>query len=459
MAPQPETPEWWRDRLYKKLRKRLPLLRDWDNWYVGEHPAPMRYEKAEALMQRLLETVGLNMLAVVTNASLERQHIEGFRLANKSADDLWAAWQSNNMDFGSTQVHQTKQSLSAAYVLVDPNRPNRREHPTITPEHPEQAITESYPGEIYRRVGFKAWADDITGTIQARVYMDNGDVVAYAAPTRIHSGWTLTGEPKWEYQESASGTTELDACALVPFLNQSRLLADPLPEFHPAIKPQRRLNKTLLDRMAMQDQGAFKAWWATGLQLERDPQTGKPTEPLERSVDRLLVNEDPSGKFGQMEAEDIKQILEAVKEDVIACAIMVPTPPDQFLGQLVNVAEGGLLVAQSSLVSRVRRHQRQDEESWEEVGRLVLRGMGKESLTNDALQTVWRNAEFRTETEKAQAGMTAKAAGVPDEVVWGKYFDATPLEISQWTDANDQRMRREASIGVKAIQDAAAGGA
>lgn len=457
MVAVPESPEWWRDRLYKKLRERRPLIRAWDDWYVGNHPAPIGYEKAQALMQRLLENVGLNMLRVVTNAGLERQHIEGFKIGGEVASELWSMWQSNNMDLASEQVHQEKQALSAAYVMVDPNTPNREGHPTVTPEHPEQAITESYPANPSRRVGLKVWADEITSTVQARVLMDDGRVEAFAAPTRITANWSLAMTPQWERQESESGTTDLDACALVPFLNRPRMLADPLPEFHPAIKPQRRLNKTLLDRMAMQDQGAFKAWWATGLQIARHPETGEPMEPFQRAIDRLLVNENPDGKYGQMDAEDIKQMLEAAREDIIACAIEVPTPPDQFLGQLVNVAEGGLLVAQSSLVSRVRMHQRHDEESWEEVCRLMLRGAGMETPADGAMETVWRSPEYRTEGEKAQAGLTASQARVPDEAVWERYFDATPQEVAAWRDANDEQARRESAIGVQAVRDAAAG--
>lgn len=462
MVAKPESPEWWLDRLYKQLRDRRPFLKTWDDWFTGEHPAPAGYEKAEPLMQRVLETVGLNMCAIVTNASLERQFIEGFRIGGTGGDalaaELWAMYQSNNMDLTSSQVHQEKQALSAAYVLVDPNTPNRDGHPTVTGEHPEQAITEAYPGEPGRRVGLRVWADEIASTIEAQVLMDDGEVVAFSAPTRITANWGLSMRPKWERQDSGSGTTDLGACALVPFFNRPRMLKAPRPEFFPMIRSQKRINKTLLDRMAMQDQGAFKAMWATGLAIPRDPVTGEPVEPFQKAVDRMFINENPEGSFGQFEADDIKQMLEAVQADVIAAAIEVPTPPDQILGQLVNVAEGGLAIAQSSLVSRVHLHQRHDEESWEEVARLMLRGAGKDSPADASMETVWRAAEYRTDGERAQAGITAQAARVPDAVVWEKYFGATPPQVAKWAEANEEQARREASVGVKAVRDAAAGG-
>jgi hypothetical protein len=100
-------------------------------------------------------------------------------------------------------------------------------------------------------------------------------VEAYAAPTRIYAQTTnrsgLALKPSWEYQESMSGANPLGEVPLVPFSNRSRMLKAPEPEFAPAITPQRRINKTLMDRMAMQDQGAFKAMWATGLNIPKDP--------------------------------------------------------------------------------------------------------------------------------------------------------------------------------------------
>ena len=67
---------------------------------------------------------------------------------------------------------------------------------------------------------------------------------------------------------------------------------------------------SLLDRMAMQDQGAFKAMWATGIKIPRNPTTGAPVETFLKAIDRVFINDNPAGKYGQLEAEDIKRKLE-----------------------------------------------------------------------------------------------------------------------------------------------------
>jgi hypothetical protein len=133
--------------------------------------------------------------------------------------------------------------------------------------------------------------------------------------------------------------------------------------------------------MAMQDQGAFKAMWATGLKIPRDPVTGEPVEGFLKAINRMFINENPDGKYGQLEAEDIKQMLEAVRDDVADCAMLVPTSADQILGKLVNVAGDGLKLAQSPRSSAPAPHP-EESDSWEDVARLSLKAPARTSRTS-----------------------------------------------------------------------------
>ena len=456
---EPGTPDWWLDRLYKRLRERQPFIVDCDEWYSGEHPAPQGHEKATLLLQRLLETVGPNILPRLSDAAFERMHVEGFKVNGKHNDDAWNIWQGNNFDAASRMVLQEKGALSESYVMVDPNL-NAAGVPTLTPEHPSQAITEDVPGSPGMnpyRMGLKVYVDDTESMPIRYAFVQGPDrVEVFAAPTRVSSAWTV--RPAWEYQESLSGDNPLGECALVPFANRPRMLKDPRPEWWPALPVQKRINKTLMDRMAMQDEGAFKAMWATGLAIPIDPETGQPVEPFKRALDRMFVNEDPGGKFGQFQAEDIRQMLLAVKDDVMAGAIVVPTPPDQFLGEIVNVSEGGLEAARDSLTRRVNLHKAIDGESFETVARLSLKAAGKDVPNAQSMETNWADVENVTVAAKADAGVKWRSVGVPDEALWERFLGASPAEIKDWARLNDERATREAGVGVKAVRDAANGG-
>ena len=435
----PGTPDWWLNRLYTRLRNRAPQIRVWDDWYSGRHPVPQGYEDAEALFQRLMETVGLNMLKLVSDAPLARMEIAGFKVDGKPNDDVWQIWQDNNFDLGSELVRQEKLALSEAYVMVDPNNGS----PILTPEHPEQCIIEYAPGSSRKRVAaLKVWQDDVTGPKPlVRAFLDLGadGIHSYAAPTRVFAqvsqqerSQSLALQPSWEFQESESGPNPFGEPSIVAFPNGGRMLAAPEPEWYPALAPQRRINKTLLDRMAMQDQGAFKAMWATGIKIPRDPLTGEPVEKFLKAINRTFINENPEGKFGQLQAEDIKQMLEAVRDDIADCAMTVPTSADQILGKLVNVAGDGLKLAQNSEVKRTRRHIRQESEGWEDVARLTLIGAGKSVPSASRMTTEWANPEYRTDTEQANAATVAITAGMPPEVAWERYFNASPDDVKDW---------------------------
>jgi hypothetical protein len=434
---EPGTPDWWLDRLYRKLHARAPIIRDYDLWYTGEHPAPAGHEKAGPLLVRLLDTIGLNMLSVVAQAPQDRMEIAGFTVDGKASDDAWELWEANKFGIHSEQVREERMGLSAAYVMVDPNDGE----PIYTPEHPEQCITENTPGRTTTAAGLKVWFDDTSSTPMVKAFLDlGGQVYTYAAPTRIFANvrTQLAMKPAWELQEEGTGPNSLGEVSIVPFLNRERMLKAPLPEWWPALKPQKRINKTLMDRMANQDQGAFKAMWATGLDIPVDPETQQPVEPFQKAIDRMFVNENPEGKFGQLEADEIKQLLDAVRDDIVDCAIVVPTSPDAIMGKLVNVSGDGLKLAQVSELKRTKRHIRIEGEGYETVTRLGLKAAGKSVANPNRMSTIWTNPEFRTEGELSDAATKALANGVPHEVVWEKYYGATPDQQRDWRERLDQ---------------------
>lgn len=435
-----QAPDWWLNRLYGKLHKRRPIIDGWDKLYSGEHPAPQGHEKAGPLLNRLLETIGLNILAGVTDAAHERMIVEGFRITGRggsaAADAVALAWQDSHFDLGSSQVFLESMGTSIAYAMVDPNGGS----PIITPEHPAQCITETDPRTGKRIAGLKVWQDDTDTAPLVWAQLDTGTrIEMYAAKSRLGN---YAMKPQWEYQGSESGPNTLGEVALIPFANRPRMLRDPRPEFYPAIETQFRINKTLLDRMAMQDQGSFKAMWATGIAIPRDPATGKPVENFVKAIDRMFINENPEGRFGQLEAEDIKQILEAVNEDIKHAAILVPTPPDQLLGELVNVSEGGLKSAQASLITRVRRHMRAADEPLEDIAQLVLKASGKAVPNARNITTLWKNPEYRTEGELVDSLVKAQSFGVPQEALWERY-GATPDERVEWRRMADEAAQRD----------------
>jgi hypothetical protein len=410
--------------------KRQPEVKALDEWYSGDHPAPVGYEKGRELLGRLLQMTNTNFMQLVVDAAMERMHVEGFRIGGEVSEPVWKIWQGNAWDLGSEMVFLECLAVGEALVLVDPTT-NEFDVPTMTPEHPSQAIVEYRPGSFLDRVaGLKTYDDDINEVRVATVYTVDR-VETWWAPLPKSGVVILAKKPAWEYQGSISGPNPLGEVPLVPFHNRPRMLHPSTSEFATVIPIQRRINKTILDRLVMQEFSAFKQKWASGIDIPNDPVTGQPIEPFKVAVDRMFTSTDPDTRFGTFESDDIKGLLEGVDADVKAIAAIVATPAHYLLGNLVNLAAEAMKAAEASLISRVRRHMRHLEEPGETVARLGLKASG-DSVPNSAdMETVWRNPEYRTEGELVDALVKMRTLGVPLEALWERY-GATQTEIARW---------------------------
>lgn len=444
MPPEPMSSEWWLRRLYRQLTDRQPSLQVFDNYYRGNHPLPTLHEKAREPFQRMLAMSRANYMQLVIDSAVERMHVDGFRIAGAVNDDAWRIWQSNNLDFESELVFLESLVCGTAYMLVDP-ADNGGGVPTVTVEHPSQAIVGYQPGSRrVRAAGLKVWYDDIAERLMATVYLPL-QVITYSAPRRPG----VVTAPNWELEASMSGGNPLGVVPLVEFPNRPRMLAAGTSEIAGVIDIQDRINKTLADRMMAQEYGAFKQKWVTGFDIPTDEQ-GRPVEPFKSAIDRLFVAESPETTFGQFDATDLKPFVDVYSEDVRAIAAIVATPPHYLLGEMVNLAAEALKAAEAALVSRVKRHTRHFEEPLEDVVRLFLAAAGSPLGTDSGTETIWRNPEFRTEGELVDALVKMSSLGVPNTALWERW-GATPQEIERWKTASRSQALMSAGTNLAAF--------
>jgi hypothetical protein len=104
------------------------------------------------------------------------------------------------------------------------------------------------------------------------------------------------------------------------------------------------------------------------------------------------------------------------------------------MGKLVNVAADGLKLAQSSEVSRTRDRMAEEDDSWEDVNRLVLKALGKTVPNVGRMTTEWRNPEYVTDTEQANAATSRSKRRDAAEVAWARYFNASPDDVKDWAE-------------------------
>jgi hypothetical protein len=362
----------WREAGEHALDDQASRVDVYRRYYRGDFDMPVMLDTAERqAFRRYLQQSEANWCSLVINAVAERLQITGFRFGG-SSEAAWDIWQANGMD-ADAELAQTEGLVSGVCpVLVQQSDRN----PTgveITLESPDQAVVLYAPGtQRIRQAAYKRWENG--GGSRTEVVM-LPDVIATWHPNE--------GEP----EVAANPTGEVSMVELIP---NPQIGAAPLSELRPAVAIQDRINTTIFNRLVASDYGAFRQVWATGVKLMRetigqDEATGepivKPVAPYDVGANRLLVNENPNGRFGSFPEATLAGYLAAVEQDIQQLAAITQTPPHYLLGQMINISADAIKAAEAGLVSKVRRRALHLGEAWEEIMRLALGIIGDPAAT------------------------------------------------------------------------------
>ena len=221
---------------------------------------------------------------------------------------------------------------------------------------------------------------------------------------------------------------------VVPFENRATILGGGVSELEDCIPLLRRIDKLCLDLLMTSELASFRQKWATGLEIPKDEETGKPVEPFKAAVDRLWIAPGEGGKdakFGTFEASDLGQYLTTIEAQIAALAAISRVPSHYLMqSQLANPPSAESLVSsESGLVAKCRERQRRFGESWERTTALSMAAGGGEP---PAMEVVWQDAEMRNPAQVADAATKLQTIGVPQHALF-EYIGATPQQIAEWT--------------------------
>lgn len=417
LQPNPLSPEWWVNRLYKQLGANAEEIQFYDDYYVGDHPLPWLAPQARDEFRRILLMTRSNYMGLVCDATVERCNVEGFRLGGEeAADDVsWGIWQANHMDVDSDLAWLESTVGGCSYFMTERN-PNDATKPYISVEHGSQAVTESVPGRRRERhAGLKVWVDDWTGKLNATLFlMDQGQLYVLKYQAREQADRSGS-KPVWQRRPEPDGewglNGQFDRIPLVPIENNPRLLTGGRSELEDLTDIQDRINKTLADRLITQDFGAFSQKWASAWPNEDDE--GNPNT-IDIGRDRMITTDVKETKFGQFDASPIDPYSAAKKEDVHDIAARSRTPAQYLLGEMSNVNGETLKASESGLVSKVRERMKVWGEAAEETMRMAraLAGIDDDPDVAARMETIWKNPEFRTEAEVTDAAIKRRQAGI-----------------------------------------------
>lgn len=447
-----ETPIDVVNRLRGRLAKRKTDADKWSAYYNGEHPLKFASPEFSGMTGGLFQGFSDNWCRVVPDTAVERLRPMGFRLEDGTIDtEAGRAWKASECDVEISLALLEALITGRSFALVW--KPDGV-HTEITFQDSSHAIVEYEPGRRnIRRYGLTMFTDG-----------EYEFVTLFSAPDRMVYRFQrkVTGLGEWQPRqiglrpsESAHFRNPLGGVVpLVEFANRSRLHAKPRSDIEPVAPLQDAVNTIWCHLMTAADEMALPARAVLGMDRPTkeilDPETGEVVGEEDVPIgkfrsDRLLWLEREGAQIAEFSAADLSNYTRVIEVAVQHIAAQTRTPPHYLLGQMVNVSADALTAAESGLVAKVTELQRFFGSALRELMRIEALVSGDPARA-EALalgSVIWRDAQFRSDAQYADALTKFKAINVPDEALWERIPGVTPDEIERW-----KRMRTDQAAAI-----------
>ncbi|WP_049566854.1 phage portal protein [Streptomyces sp. SBT349] len=383
--------------------------------------------KATQEYRRLVDQSRFNVLPLVITAIAQALYVDGYRPSSGGDSAVWdAVWQPNRMDARQAGLFRAAVQYGVSYARVLPGVPA----PVITPLSPRRCTA------LYEDPTADEWPELALVHLGGRRFVMYDDVMSYPITDPEE------GEPKLTAGEGA-GKHGLGVCPVVRFVDSYEDLDDgPCGKVEPLLPVQRQLNQTTYSLLMAQQYAAFRQRWVAGMTIEEDAQ-GRPIEPFDVGVDRMLHAEDADARFGEFGQTDLGGYLDSRDKALLYIASTAQIPPHNLVvGNAVsNISAEALAALEAGHRQDVAEHQTSFGESVEQMLRLAGRAMGDmEAWEDTSAEVVWRDTTPRSLAQVADAlGKLATQLDIPPRELWSRIPGVTQTEIERWAGAADSR--------------------
>lgn len=409
-------------------------------YYNGEHRLLFATEKFKNAFGDLFQSFADNLCGTVVDAVADRLEVAAFEApgAEAAAAAAWEAWERNRMDRRSGDVHSCALREADAFVVVWPNSAGE---PRIWPQNPQTIAVRYDDDEEPDRVlwAAKAWRTTLPNGkkgVRANLYY----------PERIEKWVAEVGDDAYPkasrftaYEPlDGTGSEVVNPYAVVPVFHFANGASDGSygrSELADVLPLQDGLNKAIADMLVAMEFHAYPQRWMVGVEVERDPETGKALDPpFKPGADRIWSLGNPEARFGQFDPAALSGFL-SVQDSFRAEIARVSGTPMHYLMLSGEFPSGeAMKTAEARLVKKVEDRQTAYGNVWEDVLRLCVAMAGGQG--DAPLSTIWESAESRDERLEAETATLKKELGVSTNQIL-RELGYTPDQIEQMAEERE----------------------
>ncbi|AWN05291.1 portal protein [Streptomyces phage Ibantik] len=429
----PQTPIEWVNWLYSKLLRNKQTFMKYQAYYEGQHQklvfSQARYHNQYG---HIFAQWSDNFSGLIIDSVNERMAIDGFRMTEEDTEadkDARSIWQRNYMDSESNTGNREALINGVSYAIVWGDSDGE---PVISVESPLEVVVEYKPGSRRELLAGAKFYKDAWGKEYGTLFLPNEvyqfDMNGLAAQA--------LGSP---------APNPMGEVPIVPLMGRTRLVGDPVSDLQPVIPIQNAINKVTADALVASEYAAWPQRWVTGLEIQED-ENGRPVEPWDPGISKILQSDAPESKFGQFEAADLGNYVTLVDMLVQHLAAVTRIPFSYMLANKSAAPSGEAnATAEAGLIAKTRDSMTHLGEGWERVMRLAFKVKGKHTDEMFSAEIIWRDPENRTEAQHMDALIKQKELGVPrDELLSAAGY--TPAQIERFREMRIQDAKDEAEI-------------
>lgn len=413
------------------LANRLLTYTKLGKYYAGEHP--MNYVSAQ-FRERFagaLNDLADNLCPLVVDTISGRLIVSGFTPSGTEVDNFL---RESRFDAKQRQIHRDAVHYGDAYaILWDDGK-----GPRLYRQRPWQ-IAPIYDDSDSERMiaAVKTWEVGTANEKRRRITIYYEDrVERYITQAKVDALSSIATSSLIPFEEDGEDAVQPHDFKRVPvfhWANGAGLGEFGWSELMAVIPLQDMLNKALYDLVVGMEASAYPQRFATGIEVQIDPATGKPI--MDWAPSKLWTSGNPDAKFGQLPGGEFQGNL-AVAESTRLQIARVSSVPTYFFGQQGQVPSGAALrVTESPLQTKVESRQVAFGNVWEDLVR---------TATGQQVDAVWRDTSPVTEMEKAELGAVLDRLGVPKEFVFQRALDVDQEQAQELAQqAEEASLQRE----------------